>query len=90
MVTSYRWRPPKTHLSPREQEILKLAAQGQRVNQIARTLWLSPHTVRNHLKSAYRILRASDLAEALLRAIARGEIPLPPADSTDGRGEGKL
>lgn len=70
MLTPYRWRPHKTHLSPREQEILKLAAQGQRVSQIARTLWLSPHTVRNHLKNAYRVLHASDLAEALLRAIA--------------------
>jgi DNA-binding CsgD family transcriptional regulator len=90
MLMPYRWRPPKTHLSPREQEILKLAAQGQRVNQIACTLWLSPRTVRNHLKSAYRILRASDLAEALLKAIGRGDIPLPSADSTAGQGEGKV
>jgi DNA-binding CsgD family transcriptional regulator len=89
-MMTYRWRPPKTHLSPREQEILKLAAQGQRVNQIARSLWLSPHTVRNHLKNAYRVLHASDLAEALLKAIERGDISLSPADSTAGHGEGKV
>lgn len=56
-----------------------LAAQGQRTKQIARTLWLSPHTVRNHLKQAYKVLGASDLAEALLRAIAGGHIAFPPS-----------
>lgn len=70
-------RPRKTHLSARELEVLVLAAQGQRVKQITRTLWLSPHTVRNHLKSAYRVLGVSDLAEALLQAIACGQVPLP-------------
>lgn len=73
-----RIRPPKTRLSPCELEVLALAAQGQRVKQIARTLWLSPHTVRNHLKSAYRVLGVSDLAEALLQVVARGQVPLPP------------
>lgn len=72
-------RPRKAHLSPRAQEILTLAAQGQRTKQIARILWLSPHTVRNHLKSAYKVLGATDLTEALLRAIARGQVPLPPS-----------
>lgn len=67
----------KTGLSPREREVLMIAAQGQRAKQIARTLYLSPHTVRNHLKNSYRVLGAHDLADALLRAVARGDISLP-------------
>ncbi len=80
----HRIRPPKTCLSPRQREVLTLATHGHRVKQIARVLWLSPHTVRNHLKNAYRVLNASDLADALLRAVARGQIPLPPAHVADG------
>lgn len=72
-------RSQRTHLSARGQEILTLASQGLRTKQIARSLWLSQHTVRNHLKKAYRVLGASDLTEALLKAIARGQIQLPPS-----------
>jgi DNA-binding CsgD family transcriptional regulator len=76
-------RPPRTHLTPREKEILTLAVAGQRSKQIARTLWLSEHTVKNHLKSAYRILGVSDLADALVQAVARGEVALPTAHVAD-------
>ncbi len=76
-------RPPRTHLTPREKEILTLAVAGQRAKQIARTLWLSPHTVKNHLKSAYRVLGVSNLADALLQAVARGQVALPSARVSD-------
>lgn len=41
-------------LSPRELEIVRLLLQGRRVPQIARSLFLSPNTVRSHLKSVFR------------------------------------
>ena len=66
-------------LTARGREILTLASQGLRTKQIARSLWLSQHTVRNHLKNAYKVLGATDLTEALLKAIARGQISLPPS-----------
>jgi two-component system, probable response regulator PhcQ len=43
-------------LSAREEEIRKWVAAGWRLNQIAEKLFLSRHTVRNHLKSVFRKL----------------------------------
>ena len=45
--------PALAKLSPREREILGLLMTGERVPAIAQDLHLSPHTVRNHLKSIY-------------------------------------
>ena len=41
-------------LAPRETEVVKLLMEGHRVSTIARSLFISPHTVRNHLQAAYR------------------------------------
>ena len=46
--------PALARLSPREREILGLLMKGERVPAIAQDLHLSPHTVRNHLKSIYQ------------------------------------
>lgn len=43
-------------LSARERQIVELLANGARVSTIAQRLQLSPHTVRNHLKSVFRKL----------------------------------
>jgi DNA-binding NarL/FixJ family response regulator len=48
---------PIDSLSAREREIVELLANGARVITIAQRLELSPHTVRNHLKSAFRKLK---------------------------------
>jgi DNA-binding NarL/FixJ family response regulator len=47
---------PLDTLSVREREIVELLANGARVVTIAQHLTLSPHTVRNHLKSVFRKL----------------------------------
>jgi DNA-binding NarL/FixJ family response regulator len=47
---------PFDALSGREREIVELLANGARVVTIAQHLTLSPHTVRNHLKSVFRKL----------------------------------
>lgn len=46
--------PALHELSPREREVLVELAAGHRVPAIAKRLFISPHTVRNHLKSIYR------------------------------------
>jgi DNA-binding CsgD family transcriptional regulator len=46
--------PELDSLSPRESEVVKLLMEGHRVSTIARALFISPHTVRNHLQAAYR------------------------------------
>lgn len=43
-------------LTGREREVVDLMASGARVVTIAQQLGLSPHTVRNHLKSVFRKL----------------------------------
>ena len=48
--------PHGNGLSAREREVVDLLANGARVVTIARQLQLSPHTVRNHLKSVFRKL----------------------------------
>lgn len=54
-------------LSPREREILSELVAGLRVPAIASKLFISPHTVRNHLKSMYRKLDVSDQASLIER-----------------------
>jgi PAS domain S-box-containing protein len=54
-------------VSPREREILGELVAGLRVPAIATKLFISPHTVRNHLKSMYRKLDVSDQASLIER-----------------------
>jgi PAS domain S-box-containing protein len=59
--------PDLALLSPREREILGELVSGIRVPAIAKKLFISPHTVRNHLKSMYRKLDVSDQASLIER-----------------------
>jgi DNA-binding CsgD family transcriptional regulator len=45
---------PSEELTAREIDVLQLLLSGRRVSLIARDLYLSEHTVRNHLKSIFR------------------------------------
>lgn len=47
---------PQGTLSARERQVVQLLANGARVSTIAVRLQVSPHTVRNHLKSVFRKL----------------------------------
>jgi len=52
-------------LTRREKEVLQLLLEGRRVSSIARCLFLSPQTVRNHLKSIFHKVGAHSQAELL-------------------------
>jgi DNA-binding CsgD family transcriptional regulator len=52
-------------LTRREKDVLQLLLDGRRVSSIARALYLSPQTVRNHLKAIFRKLGAHSQAELL-------------------------
>ncbi|OJF11113.1 response regulator [Couchioplanes caeruleus] len=56
------------HLTPRENEVLRLIADGLNNNQIADRLQLSPKTVRNTVSNIFAKLHVVDRAEAILRA----------------------
>lgn len=61
-ITSVPWagaqNPDETALTRREREVLNLILDGWRVQSIAATLFVSEHTVRNHLKAIFRKLGA--------------------------------
>lgn len=52
-------------LSPREFEILEHLLAGERVSVIATNLFISEHTVRNHLKSVFRKTGTGSQAELI-------------------------
>lgn len=55
-------------LTEREHEVLDLIATGATNAEIARRLFLSPHTVKEHTSSLYRRLEVRNRAEAVQRA----------------------
>ena len=59
-------------LSPREQEVLRMIAEGGSAPEIARHLHLSPSTVKTHLQSLYEKLGVSDRAAAVAAAMRAG------------------
>jgi PAS domain S-box-containing protein len=63
-------------LSARQCEILARLADGQRPADIARSMYLSPSTVRNHLAAIYRkfgVHSQAELLALLLRATTQGD-----------------
>ena len=59
---------PATPLSPREREVLALIGEGATNREIAKRLFLSPHTVKDHTTALYRKLGVRNRAEAARRA----------------------
>ncbi|MEV6495606.1 response regulator transcription factor [Actinoplanes sp. NPDC051633] len=59
-------------LSAREREVLDLIAAGAANSDIAKRLFLSPKTIRNHVSSIFTKLRVADRAQAIVQARAAG------------------
>lgn len=59
-------------LSDREREVLGLVATGATNKEIAATLYLSPHTVKEHTSAIYRKLGVRNRAEAVKSAQGLG------------------
>lgn len=61
-----------TILSPRQQEVLELVCEGLTNSQIAKRLYLSEFTIKQHLRAAYKLLGVRNRTEAarLLRGSA--------------------
>jgi len=72
-------RIPRSELSPRELEILKLIAKGRSNREIANTLSISDGTVRVHASNIFAKLGCSDRAQAVSEAFQRGIIYLDSA-----------
>jgi DNA-binding CsgD family transcriptional regulator len=65
-------------LSPREEEITRLLARGLSGEEIARRLFLSPETVRTHIRNAMTHMRAQTRAQLIALAFERGLISVDP------------
>jgi NarL family two-component system response regulator YdfI len=63
---------PFESLTPREQEVLAMVAEGLLNKEIADALHISEHTVKFHLSSIMGKLGASSRTEAVTRGIRRG------------------
>ncbi len=68
-------------LSPREIEILGLVATGATNQQIARALFISPNTVKTHLRNVFVKLDVESRTEATLYAIQNGMIEIDTPES---------
>ncbi len=53
-------------LTPREKEVLKLAANGRTCKQIAQDLGISPYTVKAHRENMHRKLEIRGSSKALI------------------------
>lgn len=63
-------------LSARELDVLKLIARGFSNDEIARTLFISPHTVKNHVSNIYRKMGMDDRTQVAITALRLGLVPL--------------
>jgi DNA-binding NarL/FixJ family response regulator len=67
---------PYATLTPREREVLQLAAEGHTNAEIASKLFLSPRTIEMHRANLMRKLGLKTATELVRFAIRRGIIPL--------------
>lgn len=61
--------PPCSVLSEREQEVLRLMAAGMDNDEIATELFISRHTVKNHISSILLKLEVANRVQAAVRAV---------------------
>jgi DNA-binding NarL/FixJ family response regulator len=63
---------PFPELTAREREVLVLIAQSHNNARIAKLLFVSPKTVRNHISNIFTKLQIADRTQAILRAREAG------------------
>jgi two-component system, NarL family, response regulator DegU len=78
ILSELRVPDPKSNspLTPREEEVLQLIADGLSTTEVAMQLFISGKTVKNHLASIYEKLDARDRTQAVLAAVRIGIIRL--------------
>jgi DNA-binding NarL/FixJ family response regulator len=69
-----RMEPSGPKLSPREQEVLSLLAEGLGVAAIAKKIYVSESTAKTHISKIYDKLGAANRAQAIMAGIRAGLI----------------
>ena len=72
-------------LSPREREVLDLLARGLNGAQAAQRLFLSPETVRSHVRNAMTKLEARTRVHAVALALRQQEIDFGDVANSEGQ-----
>lgn len=80
MAGRVRVDEPFPQLTERERELLTLLVNGMGTGEIARSLYLAPKTVRNHIANINAKLGVPDRAQAIAAARQAGLGASPPAD----------
>ncbi|HUH08371.1 MAG TPA: response regulator transcription factor, partial [Egibacteraceae bacterium] len=68
---------PYEALTPREMEVLRLAAEGMSNKEIAARLILSEKTVKNRISNIFAKLRVNDRTQAVIHALRTGLVQFP-------------
>jgi DNA-binding NarL/FixJ family response regulator len=61
-----------SHLSQRELEVLKLIVEGKSNPEIAKVLYLSPNTIKTHVRGIMNKLSVDDRVQAAVVALRSG------------------
>ena len=69
-------RMPRSELTSRELEVLKLIVKGMSNKEIASTLIISDHTVKNHINNILSKMEVTDRTQAATAALHRGFVHL--------------
>jgi DNA-binding CsgD family transcriptional regulator len=72
--------------SQRELEVTRLIASGLGTSQIAAMLFLSPHTVRDHVKAVFEKVGVSSRGELVAKVFADHYAPIPHEQTAAGGG----
>lgn len=65
-------RPVTQGLTPRETQVLRLLAKGSTTAQMAQSLGVASSTIKTHVHNILRKMEASNRAQAVAKAAARG------------------
>jgi DNA-binding NarL/FixJ family response regulator len=76
-LLSRRATQTQKSLSKREREIMDLLAQGLTGEQVAERLFLSPETIKTHIRNAMNKLEANTRVHAIAIALREGFISAP-------------
>ena len=69
---------PYEDLTPREVQVLQLAAEGRSNKEIAAELVISEKTAKNHIANIFSKLQVNDRTQAILYALRKGLVKITP------------
>ncbi len=72
-----RGHVPRLRLTDRELEVLRLVAKGMNNREIARDLFISDNTVKNHVRNILEKLQLHSRMEAVMYAVRENLLELP-------------